>query len=392
MDELRYGVLDRARDADELAVLLARAFGFKPEAAPGWFESAGWDNVRSVRRGDRLVGGCMVLPMGQFFGGKSVPLGGIAAVGVRTDARRGGVATKLMHEVVRELAARGTPLATLYASNVALYRRAGFEPAGMRHVARVRPRELGPGERPLEARDIGTDDLEPIYAMYRRAAALRNGHLDRGGYIWRRIHDERFGVPAHGVMLVDEHGTPEAYLFWRQHKGNPFIRAELTDWIATTPRAHRQLWVALGDLRTMFEDVEMTTSPNDPLLRHLADPRIEWSIAEPWLLRICDVPGALEARGYAEGIRTTVPLRVHDDVVPANDGNFVLHVEDGHARVERGGDGMIELDVRALAPVYSGFADPRVLAAGGWLRGPADALSRLAACFAGEAPWMREMF
>ncbi|MBC8071652.1 MAG: GNAT family N-acetyltransferase [Deltaproteobacteria bacterium] len=392
MPELRFGVLDRERDTDVLAQLLARAFGFKPEAAPPWFESAGWDNVRTVHRGDRIEAGCMVLPMGQFFGDTSIPLGGVAAVGVRSDARRSGTATWMMLEVVRELAARGTPLAALYASNVALYRRAGFELAGMRHLAKVRPRELVGGERALAIRDVEPSDLESIYALYRRAARNRNGHLDRGGYIWRRIHDERYGVPAHGVMLVDEHGAPEGYLFFRQHKGDPFIRAEITDWIAATPRAHRQLWTTLGDLRTMFEHVEMTSSPNDPLVRCLPDPRIEWGIAEPWMLRLCDVVGALETRGYAEGVRTQIALHVHDDGVAANDGRFVLHVDGGHGTVERGGDGTVELDVRALASIYSGFADPRVLAAGGWVHGPADGLSRLAACFAGEAPWMRELF
>src|SRR5262245_52833664 len=140
--ELRYGVLDRERDTEELARLLARAFGFTPDAAPEWFERAGWENVRTVHEGERVVAGCMVLPMGQFFGGVSVPLGGIAAVGVRTDGRRGGLATRMMHDVVRELASRGTPISTLYASNVALYRRAGYELAGTRQIARVRPREL----------------------------------------------------------------------------------------------------------------------------------------------------------------------------------------------------------------------------------------------------------
>jgi predicted acetyltransferase len=392
MDELRYGVLDRGRDTDELARLLARAFGFTPDAAPAWFESAGWENVRTVHRGGRMVAGCMVLPMGQFFGGVAVPMGGIAAVGVRTDARRGGLATRMMHEAVRELSARDVPLSTLYASNVALYRRAGYELAGTRQIARLRPREIIGTERTLDVRDVEPGDLEAIYAMYRRAAALRNGHLDRGGYIWRRIHDERFGVPAHGVVLVDEGNAPEGYVFWRQHKGDPWIRAELTDWVATTPRAHRQLWTTLGDLRSMFEHIDTPTAPNDPLLRHLVDPRIEWRMAEPWMLRICNVAGALATRGYAEGVDTSVSLRVHDDVVAANDGPFELQVQDGKATVERGGSGEIELDVRALASIYSGFSDPRLLAEGGWLRGPSRALQRLAACFAGEAPWMREMF
>jgi predicted acetyltransferase len=48
--------------------------------------------------------------------------------------------------------------------------------------------------------------------------------------------------------------------------------------------------------------------------------------------------------------------------------------------------------VRALASLFSGFADPWTLVATGGLRAQEPELARLSACFGDGAPWMPEMF
>jgi predicted acetyltransferase len=60
--------------------------------------------------------------------------------------------------------------------------------------------------------------------------------------------------------------------------------------------------------------------------------------------------------------------------------------------VTRGGEGTIHLDVRALASLYTGYLGPHDLARTGKLRADASALGDLADAFAGNAPWMCEMF
>ena len=57
------------------------------------------------------------------------------------------------------------------------------------------------------------------------------------------------------------------------------------------------------------------------------------------MTRIVDVPAALTERGYPEAIDAELHLRVRDDVLPANDGTFVLHVSGGKAEVRPGGTG-----------------------------------------------------
>jgi predicted acetyltransferase len=388
---LQYGPLDAA-DADALGDLLARAFGIASTDERTWMERAGLEQLRVVHRDREVVAGCAVLPMVQYFGGRGLAMGGLAAVGVRTDARRGGVASSMMRSVLHELRERGTPLSTLYASNAPLYRRAGYETAGARYVMKLSARDPIAREQSLTARNATEADTPELHALYRRVAIRRNGHLERCRYIWPRLHEPRFGLPAHGLVFRDEHGAVEAYLYWRQKPGDMFFHVEVTDAVAATPRGLRTIWGALGDLRTMVQDVVIPTAPTDPLYLTIPDPRFEVRLQHSWMLRLVDVAKALGGRGYSPSIRARLELRVHDDVLADNDGAYVLDIADGVGRVERGGGGAIDVDVRALASLFSGFADPWTLVATGGLRAQEPELARLSACFGDGAPWMPEMF
>jgi predicted acetyltransferase len=386
-----YGALDPA-EADGLCEILGRAFGIAAPDERAWMDRAGLEQLRAVHRDGELVAGCALLPMAQYFGGRAVAMGGIAAVGVRTDARRMGIAGTMMRGVLHELHERGIPLSTLFASNAPLYRRVGYETAGCRHVMRLSARDPLLVERSLVARNATPDDAPELHALYRRVAVRRNGHLERCRYIWPRLHDVRFGVAAHGLVFRDEHGAAEAYLYWRQRRGDPFLTFEVTDAVAASPRGLRTIWSALGDLRTMAEEITVPTAPTDPLYLVLPDPRFEMRLDLSWMLRLVDVAGAITQRGFAAGIEARLELRVHDDVLAHNDSAFVVEIADGRAHVERGGSGAIELDVRALAMLFSGFIDPWALAATGGITADPARLSLLGACFGDGAPWMPEMF
>jgi predicted acetyltransferase len=70
----------------------------------------------------------------------------------------------------------------------------------------------------------------------------------------------------------------------------------------------------------------------------------------------------------------------------------MLNVADSAGHVRKGGDGDLRIDARGLAALYSGFMAPVELQAIGLLDGPADALARATAVFAGSRPWVGDMF
>ena len=68
------------------------------------------------------------------------------------------------------------------------------------------------------------------------------------------------------------------------------------------------------------------------------------------------------------------------------------HVRDGQGEAVPGGEGELELDVRALAPLITGWLTPQQLAATSRLSGPSRALATATQLFAGPSPWMPDRF
>ena len=110
------------------------------------------------------------------------------------------------------------------------------------------------------------------------------------------------------------------------------------------------------------------------------------------LLRLVDVPAALEARGYPPGLHAELHLDVSDDVLPQNNERFTVEVEGERASVRQGGRGELRIDVRGLAPLYTGHLSPGELKSTGYLDGPDQAIATAAALFAGPSPWMPDDF
>ena len=392
-NDYSYGRPTAEEEFNALADILAHAFNFKAEDAAPWFDKAGRDNIRTVRASDAVVAGMMILPMGQYFGGQEVSMAGIAGVGVKPTYWRQGYASRMMRDALAELREGDYALSTLYASNQPLYRAVGYEQAGGRYIARISPQKIDIVERTMTVRPFDEADREAVYALYKTSAKGQAGALERSEYIWDRLSRLRWGNPAHGILVEDDRGTLQGYLFYRK-TGPTGDRHELsiTDCVAHTERAARRLWTQISDFGPMVKAIELPSSPTDPFYFLLPHPFAKMQLWENWLLRIVNVERALSERGYPEALTATVELEVRDETLNANQGRYALSVTEGQVDLSRGGRGKIECDIRALAAIYSGFATPQMLRSCGLLDGSEEELKTLAAIFAGPAPWMRESF
>jgi predicted acetyltransferase len=197
---------------------------------------------------------------------------------------------------------------------------------------------------------------------------------------------------AHGFLVEGASGV-EGYAFLvRRRKVELKQEIALTDFVAATPAGGRRLLSFLGDHRSLAVDVVWTGGQVDPLLLLLREQSYEVKLLFHWMLRVLDVPAALESRGYPAGVSGTLHLQVVDDLFPDNCGDFTLEVSGGAGHVRRGGGGLMRVDVRALAPLYTGFLSPEALRSVGALVAD-DATVRLAATlFSGTAPALPDMF
>lgn len=378
----------------ELVPLWVASFDGSPELWAKYVAALGRDAFRVARRGGEVVGGLALLETAQWFGGRPVPSVGVAAVGIAPHVRGQGVASAFLARTLLDARERGLALASLYASTTRLYRRAGFELAGS-WIDYAQPLRLldRSGDRELPVRRLDPAAHATLHALHRARAGEEHGLLDRNEALWRRVVRQDRGFVAAYLVGPDE--APEGYVVLRHDAESAVPHKHdliATDHVARTGRAARRLWTLLADHGTTAGEVHWFGPPADPLVQHLDEQ--EWRVAkvDQWMLRVLDVPRALTARGWPAHVEGELELDVHDDLVAANHGPWRLRVAGRVATVEPGGRGALRLDVRTLAPLYTGHVRAARLAADGRLEGPAAAIELAGRLFAGPAPWMPDRF
>ena len=390
LENLTIGAPRGDPDLEKLAPLAGQAFDFPPEKAFAYFDLAGRENFRLARHGEKVAAGLALLPMGQFWGGRSVPMTGVALVCVAPQYRSQGVGVQLMAAAMRELYEKEVPLSTLYPATQPLYRKVGFEVAGSVCECRVPTDFIDLREKGAEVRPIGAEDEKTVRELYRAWAVENPGNLDRSDFIWKRVEEFR-GTVRRGY-LIERDGQAEGYFYYAQKMADGRRLLEVSDCVMATPAAGRRFWQFMADHRSMAEKVWWFGPPHDPLLLILREQSREITAKTYWMMRIVRVAEALMQRGYPAGLTGEVHLRIADEILPENAGDYVLRVRDGRGEVERGGKGSLEMDVRGLAALYTGSLSAAQLAALGWLKGDAASQRMATAMFAGPMPWMRDGF
>jgi predicted acetyltransferase len=390
-DSVHVRPLQGDAEVDDYAEILSTCFASPVDEARDWIAAGGLEHVRVAAAEEGMRGGLLVVPMGQFFGGQSVAMTGIAGVGVPPEHRGLSVAAALMRSTLNELAEKGVPLSALFASTSALYRSVGYELAGSRFRVRLRARDVSVRERTLPLRRAHASDAHAVERAYGRYAAQLTGYLDRGPYIWGRVR-KPLGIAAKGYV-VEVDGEVEGYVLFNARRTRS-VRQDIvcSDLVALTSRAGRRLLTLLADLRSLCDDIAWCAGPADALLLELPDHEYRMELVEHWMLRIANVECALRARGYPASCRGELHLEVRDTTIPLNQGRYVLAIEHGRAEIRRGGTGALVLDVRALAALYSGFLPPEALRRAGLLAGTVEALALARDVFAGPAPAMSDSF
>jgi predicted acetyltransferase len=380
--------IDDLRPGDEAAAfdLGRQAFGgsdrFDPERpgmAPGRHVAAYLDGA--------LVGQVRRHAFGQHFGGRRLPCAGISGVAVAPEARNRALARRMLTESMERAAADGEVIAALYPTTAALYRSAGFEVAGWWVQRGVGVGELPRDDGSLTWERADLDDPRAV-AVHDRMAPDHDGWIDPGAdfWAWRAIR-ARKDESANRYLYIGLRGPePVAavqYAYGRSERAMYRIDAEVV--LGVDGVAVGAALAFLGSHGTTADEVR-TLLPVDELELHLAHAqRTRVHATWPWMLALIELPGAIAARGFPEGVAGSLSLEVTDGNRPANAGRWVLTVADGRGALERGGPGRVAVSVTDLAAVFSGHLDPVRLARAGRL-GPASAadVGLLRAAFVGH--------
>lgn len=344
-----------------------------------------------VYDGDRMVAACRTLPGGQWFGGRSVPMGGLSGVVVRPEGRGRGLARRLVADSLAAMVERGEAISMLYPTTASLYRASGYEIAGDHGTWTVpvdalpAPSTDGGG---AEIRATEPDDDLDLRTLYDRMAPALDGWLDRS--------ERRWAQHRHSLVRADRAyqytGSIDGRPAWatRYHyrsRSDEAFDIEVDDLVATDLVAWRSALAFFAGHGTMARHLHLRLGP--PLLTGVVDHpgALTRSDSMPWMLRLVDVAAAVAARGYTATVTGTTELEIVDEVLPSNAGRWRLEVDQGVGHLERssGRGGATRCAVGTLASIYTGWLHPAVAAARGQLDGADDpTVALLTAAFAGR--------
>ncbi|MBL8963368.1 MAG: GNAT family N-acetyltransferase [Phycisphaeraceae bacterium] len=382
----------RDDERDEVARFLSLAFTSTREDIAQWITVAGPGHFRVLRDGGRAVSCLLKIPMGQFIGGRSVPLMGIAGVAVPPEFRGRGYARRMMQLALAEARADGFALSGLYASTQTLYRSVGYEQSAHRFRIHVPMASMGVTDRTGGVVPLTEEDMPAVKECHRRFAGAWDGTLDRGEYLWARVKSNR-GVAYSGYGIRGSSGLIDGYVWWSATRKPDTGRhdMELSDLAFTSESACRRILGFLADFGSMADGFSFHGGPTHPALLAMPQQRFTITSKDFHLTRVVDVRRALEGRGYQAGVDAEFSISVADEVIPENNGPFTVKVSGGRAVVEPGGLGRVRMQVRALASILGGFVTPRQAALLGWVEGDEASIATLEALRA-STPWVSEMY
>jgi predicted acetyltransferase len=405
MSEVLYRSLKIPDECSQLVDLIGQTFALSPSDANSWLDAALWSETRVLVASTGIEAALVRIPMAHYFGATPIATLGLTGVAVRADRRRAGLGGLLLRRTLAEAREQGFAASSLYSQNHTFYRAMGFEHAATRSRVETRLSQIRAPKHPprAEAGDgsvclLPRKDAQVIQNLYEAHAHTTPGFLVRTPYHWRRILGERAGVAPSILLSLDASAEPDGYVVFRQRrKGDEFAQEILIeDAVADGARAHARLWQALAGMAPMAESLVYYSSANDPFFLASGDLTPRLASVEPLLLRILDVPRCLESRGYSQELRLQITLAVDDPEMPDNRGPWYFCVENGQARVEKARDlaapAQIEIDIGALAGLFTGHLSLRSLKVLGRIEGEDAALAALGCAFSGCAPWLRDLF
>jgi len=297
----------------------------------------------------------------------------------------------MMQQTVKELHTKGVPISVLYPAIQRLYRKAGYEQGGSYCWWETDTQSIQVREQLLAVKPVDSKNHEVFHELYQQQAKLNNGNLDRNQAIWDLLilPKEKEKLYAYLIGSADQ---PQGYIVFSQHREDHKTLVRVKDWTVLTPAAAQTFWCFLTNHRSQIDQVRWKGSPVDFLTLLLPEQTVKLRFVDRWMLRVVDVVKALSKRGYPLAIQTELHLEVEDDLLAENNGRFILSVANGSGEVSKGGKGELKLDIRGLAPLYTGLFTPHQLQLMGKLDATQTALLAATQLFAGASPWMADFF
>lgn len=384
-----YGEVGTEETLQELCAIGCQAFVAPREERWARMCARGLTNHRVISTHGEVIGGLTLLSMAQFFGGRAVPMTGLAGVCFRPENRRQGYGLKLVGATLRELYEAGVSLSTLYPTTHRFYESTGYGLAGVSVVWSALPGSFLACRDDLPAARHALPSDERLARLHAEFAMRQNGNLVRHP----SIRDAIFGRSPASERFVTLFGEDQGYLVFSQEREGGECDLRVQDYAFLTPEAFRAFGAFFAGHEPIVKRILWKSSFEGAwtsLVRNQKELKCE-SVSR-WMLRLVHVGAALEGRGYPSGVSARLTFELRDEVIPENAGVWTLAVSNGAAEVSRGGTPTFALDVGMLASLYSGLLSVQQLHLQHGFRCSQTESEVLNALFRGQEPWMPDFF
>ena len=376
-------------DVERSFDIRSRSFGVLPtDARPGWEanlqRAIAEDRALGAYDGDLLVGRATIASFRQWWGGRVVPMAGIAGVVVSPEYRGRGVGSALMDGAIQRGRELGYPLSALYPATVPVYRSRGWEISGAQYRYTVESRLLrdlrgGPVDvRQATSADAGRlVDLMHEHHASSRVCGVRDRSEDE---VREDLGDDSvFAYLADGGYVV--YGWEGADLVVYEH-------------LASDADTARALWSVVGSGSSIARQVHAYLLPDDPIHLLIGEAVSSQVQRNAWMLRCLDARTAIAGRGYPLGVTADVAVTLTDAQVHANELTARLSVAGGRGElvVTAADPRAVRLNANGLAALYAGAPVATLVAAGLASGGDPEAHGLLDAAFAGRPATLLDYF
>ena len=333
------------------------------------------------------------IPFTMRANGNAVKMAGVSSVGTLPEYRRRGFVRRVMTEAFERMRAEGQAIASLWASQAAIYQRYQYAMTSVLRRYQIDTVDIAFHDGDTGAGSVTrcplADAVPRLKQVYIEHIAGRMCYLHRSSALWQLtvLEDRPEDGPLH-VAFCQRDGRDVGYVVYTTRSGriDHTARAQelkIRDLVALDLDAYRSLWSFIG-AHDMVGRVTWSNAPlDDPAPELFAEPRmLHAEDREGLWLRVVDVERALSERGYDRPGTLRIGISA-DSLAPWNEGVFELTASADGASVTRvDAEPELVLSPKTLALLYTGRRDARLLHDWGLIEGDSGAIDRAAEIFA----------
>ncbi|MDQ5825089.1 MAG: GNAT family N-acetyltransferase [Chloroflexota bacterium] len=327
----------------------------------------------------RLLCGMLIIDNGALYfrGNNPIPTALISAVASPPEHRRKGYIRRMFEGMFNEQRELGVALTALYPFYFPFYRSFGYELAHDAAQYSVKFEQFRQWRKaaergrfvPIDFEQIKADtngreggDLEKLNSIYTPWAQRNLGTVARTRTWWlhKLTHKDQ---PAPGYIYYDPDGRPAGYIIYHLDDKGDWVRDLVIHEMQALDRSAREaIYGFIYNHDSQAQKAVFWAPIDEAFASQIPDPReAEVKVHSGYMLRLLDVEGAFRQRAFAPEAEGAFTFSLTDEMLPANSGAYHVSVRDGRASVERMSDDAeagVEVDARALAQLYGGYASP----------------------------------